>query len=166
MMCCMLSACGWQLQGVRRVPETLSPLYLDLSDEHSPFAQSLQQRLREAGVNVTLDRSKARAILHIGTDAGGHTVSSVSALNEPQQYDVFYNIDYRLDRQGDDTANLLPPQALGVSRTMSYDKKLALAKLREEFALLDTLAAELADQVMRRLSMLPSGEGTQVHETP
>jgi outer membrane lipopolysaccharide assembly protein LptE/RlpB len=38
---------------------------------------------------------------------------------------------------------------------MSYDKTLALAKQREEMFLRDTLAAELADQLMRRLSALP-----------
>ncbi len=166
-LCCLLlSACGWQLQGTRPVPESVSPLYLDLSDEHSPFAQSLQQRLREAGVDVTTDRGRAQAILRVSKDAGGHNVSSVSALNEPQQYEVFYNVDFRLDRHGDGSNNLLPPQALSVSRTMSYDKTLALAKMREEQALRDTLAAELADQVMRRLSMLPGSERTQVNETP
>lgn len=153
-LCCLLlSACGWQLQGARRVPESLSPLYLDLSDEHSPFAQSLQQRLREAGVSVTTDRGRAQAILRVSNDAGGHNVSSVSALNEPQQYEVFYTVDYRLDGPGASTS-LLPPQAISAARTMSYDKTLALAKLREELALRDTLAAELADQVLRRLSML------------
>jgi LPS-assembly lipoprotein len=163
--CLLLSACGWQLQGARRVPESLSPLYLDLSDEHSPFAESLQQRLRDAGVNVTAERSRAQAVLYVSNDAGGHNVSSVSALNEPQQYEVFYNVDYRLDL-GDSSANLLPPQTLSAARTMSYDKTLALAKLREERALRDTLAADLADQVMRRLSMLPGSEGMPANNSP
>src|SRR5690348_15381686 len=117
-LCCLLlSACGWQLQGARPIPESVSPLYLDLSDEHSPFAQTLQQRLRDAGVNVTTDRGRAQTILRVSRDAGGHNVSSVSALNEPQQYEVFYNVEYRLDQSGDHAANLLPPQAAGASRT-------------------------------------------------
>lgn len=154
-LCCVaLSACGWQLQGARRIPESLSPLYLDLTDAHSPFAESLSRRLREAGVNVTDERSQAQAILRVSGDASGHTVSSVSALNEPQQFEVYYNVEYRLDLRADDAANLLAPQSLSATRTMSYDKTLALAKQREELSLRDTLAAELADQVMRRLSLL------------
>jgi len=43
----LLSACGWQLQGVHRVPEYVAPLYLELTDIHSPFAESLLQRLSE-----------------------------------------------------------------------------------------------------------------------
>jgi len=78
---------------------------------------------------------------------------------------VFYNVDYRLDPR-DDSTNLLPPQALGASRTMSYDKTLALAKMREERALRDQLAAELADQVMRRLSMLPGSGGVPASNLP
>lgn len=151
-----MSACGWQLQGARRIPESLSPLYLDLTDAHSAFAESLTRRLRDAGVNVTDERSQAQAILRVSGDAGGHTVSSVSALNEPQQFEVYYNVEYRLDRGGGDSANLLAPQALSATRTMSYDKTLALAKQREELSLRDTLAADLADQVMRRLSLLGS----------
>jgi outer membrane lipopolysaccharide assembly protein LptE/RlpB len=122
----LLSACGWQLQGARRVPESLSPLYLELSDEHSSFAQSLQQRLREAGVNVTTDRGRAQAILSISKDVGGHNVSSVSALNEPQQYEVYYNVAYRL------TEPALPIccRSHRAARTMSYDKTLALAAAR------------------------------------
>lgn len=157
MVSCLLSGCGWQLQGALRVPENLSPLYLDLVDIHSLFAQALEQRLNAAGVNVTHDRNQAHAALRIIKDDGGHHVSSVSALNEPQQYEVYYNIEYRLDRILPESTNVLAPQALASSRTMSYDKTLALAKQREELALRDTLAGELADQVMRRLGMLSRG---------
>jgi len=152
LFCMLLSACGWQLQGAHRIPEEVTPLYLDLADRHSPFAEALQQRLRTAGVSVTRDRQQAKAILSVSRDDNGHHVSSVSALNEPQQYEVYYNVVYRLDRQAN---NLLAPQTLNGSRTMTYDKLLALAKQREEWSLRDRLAEELADQVLRRLSMLP-----------
>lgn len=161
----LVSACGWQLQGIHRVPEYVAPLYLDLTDIHSPFAESLQQRLRQAGVTMTDDRSRARAVLRVTVDTSNHRVSSVSALNEPQQFQVYYEIEYRLDTHASDanagsgnsgSMNLLPLQRLNSARTMSYDKKLALAKQREEMFLRETLATELTDQVMRLLSMLPS----------
>lgn len=146
-----------------RVPEYVVPLYLDLTDIHSPFAESLMQRLHRAGVGVTDDRNRAGAVLRVSTDDSGHKVSSVSALNEPQQYEVYYNVVYRLDTRASGSVatssiNLLAQQTLNSTRTMSYDKKLALAKEREQRFLRETLAAELADQVMRRLSMLPPGE--------
>lgn len=164
LFCVLLSACGWRLQGVHRVPEELLPLYLDLEDSHSAFADALQQRLRRSAVSVTADRRQARAILVVSRDDNGHHVSSVSALNEPQQYEVYYNVVYRLDRQGPAAGNLLAPQTMNAARTMSYDKTLALAKQREEKSLHDTLAGELADQVLRRLSMLPRGDAVSGSE--
>ncbi|MGC3979925.1 MAG: LPS assembly lipoprotein LptE [Steroidobacteraceae bacterium] len=159
----LLISCGWQLQGARRIPETLSPLYLDLTDTHSDFAQALRARLRRAGVNVSEQRGQAQAILRISTDTSGHHVSSVSALNEPVQYEVYYNIEYRLDRVAlngvGEAGNVLPPQALGQSTTMSYDKTLALAKQREELSLRERLADDLAAQVLRRIGLL-SNEST------
>lgn len=151
----LLAGCGWQLQGAQRVPEQLVPLYLDLDDLHSAFAKALTERLRIAAVPVTTQRSQAQAILRISRDSSGHHVTSVSALNEPQQYEVYYTIEYRLD-QAQGAGNLLPPQAVNVSRTMSYDKTLILAKQREELALRDRLAEEIADQVLRRLSRVPT----------
>ncbi len=161
-----LSACGWQLQGVRRVPERLSPLYLDLKDAHSPFSRSLSRRLREAGVNVTADKSSAQSILRIRKDTSGHTVSSVSALNEPQQYEVYYNVEYLLERTQAGAEAVLPLQAMNAARTISYDKTLALAKQREEIALRNTLADELASQVLRRLSLLSVDETAPVSIEP
>lgn len=164
----LLSACGWHLQGMHRVPEYVVPLYLDLTDIHSPFAESLRERLRRAGISLADDRNGARAVLHVSTDDSGHRVSSVSALNEPQQFEVYYKVEYRLDTRATSTVNaspatagsinLLTLQTLNSARTMTYDKTLALAKQREEQFLRATLAEELADQVMRRLSMLPPGE--------
>lgn len=155
---CLLSACGWQLQGMHRIPERILPLYLDLTDIHSPFAEALAERLHRAGVNVTDDRTRAQAVLYVSTDNTGHRVSTVSALNEPQQYEVYYDVQYRLATRAPDATDLLETQSLNATRIMSYDKTLALSKQREELFLRTTLAEELADQVMRRLSMLPQAE--------
>ncbi len=155
MTCLLLTACGWRLQGVRRVPEALSPLYLELPDTHSAFAQALQQRLQAAGVVLADRRDQSQSVLQVSEDDSGHHVSSVSILNVPQQYEVYYNLQYRLVLPTGGDA-VITPQTLSAARTMSYDKTLALAKQREEFALRDTLASELADQVLRRLSMLPA----------
>ena len=154
----LLSGCGWQLQGAHRVPEYVEPLYLELVDQHSDFAEALTRRLQLSGVNVTADRNLAQTVLNVTLDSTGQHVASVSALNEPQQYEVYYNVDYRLDRKGAQSSNLLPAQSIDLSRTMTYDKTLALAKQREQLALRATLAEEIADQIMRRLSLLPRNE--------
>ncbi len=52
--------------------------------------------------------------------------------------------------------SLIPLQTISAQRTMSYDKTLALAKQREERALVESLAQELSQQILRRVTMLPA----------
>jgi LPS-assembly lipoprotein len=149
----LLSACGWQLQGARPLPPALLPVYLQLSDTQSLLARQLRQNLQQAGIATTGNRIDAGSILQISNDQSGHTVTSVSALNEPQQYEIYYRAEYRFDAA--DSASLIPVQALSASRTMSYDSTRALAKQREQQAVEAMLAQELAQRLLRRLSMVP-----------
>ena len=156
----LLGGCGWQLQTVRPMPAVLLPVYLDLSDTQSLFARSLRESLRTGKIQTTLDRASAGSILQVSHDQSGREVTSVSALNQPQQYQIYYRAEYRFDRHdkaGPESAGaapvtLIPTQLLNVSRTMSYDSTLALAKEREQRAVEELLAKELTQQVLRHLN--------------
>lgn len=157
-----LSGCGWQLQTVQPLPAELLPVYLQLSDTQSLFARSLQHSLDVAAMPTTTDLSRAGSVLVVTVDQSTRQVSSVSALNQPQQYQMEYRIQYRFDRHLEAVAahadtrpiTLIPTEALSASRTMSYDITLALAKDREAHAVEELLALQLTEQVMRRLNSL------------
>lgn len=151
----LLSACGWQLQGSRGFPDALAPVYLDLADTQSVLARELKLALQSSGVAVATERSRAHSVLRINLDEASRTVTSVSALNEPQQYGVFYRAGYVFSTVAG-TQTLIPLQTISAQRTMSYDKTLALAKQREERALVESLAQELSQQILRRVTMLPA----------
>jgi LPS-assembly lipoprotein len=78
-------------------------------------------------------------------------VLSVSALNQPNEYEVTYTVRFAV-RAGD--KELLPAQDVSATRTYSFDERLLLAKDREEEILRQDMARDLADMVMRRLSSL------------
>lgn len=148
---CLCASCGWQLQGVHHVSADLQPMYVQYVDAHSPFSRALADRLRASGVQLTDNESQAKVILRITRDDAGHRVISVSEHNTPLEYEVFYNVEFTLRAQSGEAVLQQPLQS---SQTMTYDETRALAKQREEQMLSDTMAAALADQLLRQIRRL------------
>jgi LPS-assembly lipoprotein len=97
------------------------------------------------------DRTRATAVVSILKDSVARRVLSVSALNQPNEYEVTYTIGFSVTA-GD--KELLPAQELSATRTYSFDERLLLAKGHEEEILRRDMAHDLADRVMRRLASL------------
>ena len=150
-LCLLSTSCGWQLQGVHHVSGTLQPLYVEYVDLHSSFSRALQDRLQLAGVVLADNESQAKVILNVIKDTTGHRVISVSARNTPEEYEIYYSVEFTLKSR---SGELLIQQPLSASQTMTYDETRALAKQREENLLSDTMAAELADQLLRQIRRL------------
>jgi LPS-assembly lipoprotein len=78
-------------------------------------------------------------------------VLSVSARNTPQEFEVFYDVEYSIDRAGQEA---VPSQTLRLTRTFSFDESELLAKDREEDILREAMARDIATLVVRRLGSL------------
>ena len=76
---------------------------------------------------------------------------SVSARNTPEEFEVFYVVDYSIDRGG---AEVVPSQTLELTRSFSFDEADLLAKDREEDILREAMARDIAALVVRRLGSL------------
>jgi LPS-assembly lipoprotein len=144
-----VSACGWHLRGDVRLPETYSNTYLSTEDEYTDFYRELRKALTASGVNVTTRPSLAGAIVRIRTDAAGQRVVAVSARNTPEEFQVFYAVDYSVDVDG---VEWLSQQRVELTANYSYDTSLVLAKQREQRTMQEALAREVASQVVRRLA--------------
>jgi LPS-assembly lipoprotein len=91
-------------------------------------------------------------VLRIERDRSGRRVLSVSARNTPQEYEVFYLVEYTIDRGGKQVVELQPIELI---RNLSFDESQLLAKDREEEILREAMARDLAMLVVRRLESLP-----------
>jgi len=147
----VLSACGWRLQGRERLSQNLAVVYVDAEDRYTDFNRALRDRLRAAGVKVTEDSSDATAVVRIRKDQSGQRVLSVSARNTPEEYEVFYSVEYSVTSGA---TELIATQPLEVTRDYSYDTTALLAKQREQAILREALAQDLASLVLRRLASL------------
>jgi LPS-assembly lipoprotein len=146
-----LQGCGYHLQGAVELPEPSRRVFISTADLLTPFAVELQRSIERAGGEITATAGEAGTVVRIARDRTGRRVLSVSARNTPQEYDVFYQVDYSVERDGKE---VLESQSTELTRNMSFDETQVLAKDREEAVLRDALARDLATLVLRRISSI------------
>ncbi|HXS87817.1 MAG TPA: LPS assembly lipoprotein LptE [Steroidobacteraceae bacterium] len=153
LMCTVVSlaACGWRLQGAAKLSPTMTVTFVDAEDRYTDFNRALRDRLRASGAKVTERAGDATAVVKIIKDQTGQRVLSVSARNTPEEYEVFYTVEYSVTSGG---TELIPRQKLELTRDYSYDTTAVLAKEREQAVLREALAQDLAGLVLRRLASL------------
>ena len=147
----LIGACGFHLQGRAPLPDPVRTPYLEVPDRQSDFVQSLRRALLLNGARLAHEKGQASAVVSIVRDNVTRRVVSVSATNQPNQYEVTYTVGFSVTA-GDQ--ELLPQQELSATRTYSFDERLLLAKGHEDDVLRADMARDLADMVMRRLSSL------------
>jgi len=146
-----LAGCGFHLQGSGALPETSRKVRIVASDEVTPFAVELRRAIERSGGSITDTTAEADTVIRIQRDRSGRRVLSVSARNTPQEYEIFYAIEYSVERGG---SEVLETQPLELARTMSFEQSQLLAKDREEAILREAMARDLAMLVTRRLESL------------
>jgi len=147
----LLGGCGFHLQGAVHLPEGLRSVYVSTDDELSPFAVELRSGIERSGANLAKAAGNADAVIRIRQDRTGRRVLSVSARNTPQEYEIYYSVEYSIDRGG---SEVVAAQQLELTRYFSFDESLLLAKEREEVLLREAMARDLTDLVLRRLGSL------------
>jgi LPS-assembly lipoprotein len=147
----LLAGCGFHLQGASPLPEGSRKVRIITADEVTPFAVELRRAVERSGGTVVATTAEAETVLRILRDRSGRRVLSVSASNTPQEYEIFYIVEYSVERAGKE---VLEAQPLEMLRNMSFDDAQLLAKDREEAILREAMARDLALLVVRRLESL------------
>jgi LPS-assembly lipoprotein len=147
----LVSSCGFRLQGSVDLPVEVRRVYVATADELTPFAIELREALSRNGAMVAPAAGGADAVVRVRGDRTGRRVLSVSARNTPEEFEVFYVVDYSIDRGGQE---VVPSQTLELTRSFSFDEADLLAKDREEDILREAMARDIAGLIVRRLGSL------------
>jgi len=147
----LLAGCGFRLQGAQPPLDGLGSVYLAVPDDLSPFAVELRHGLERSGARLAAAAGEAEVVVRVQSDRTGRRVLAVSARNTPTEFEIFYNLEYSVDRGGQE---VLPAQRLERTRNFSFDESQLLAKGHEEDVLREAMARDLADLVLRRLASL------------
>jgi len=148
----LLVGCGFQLQGRVPLPATLASTLIVADDTQTDFVVDLRRALRASGATLATRREESTAVLRVQRDELSERVLSVSARNIPREFELTYTV--RLEVEGGGRV-LLAEEQFAVSRDLSFDESVLLAKEREQEVLRAALARDLVGVVMRRLSSLP-----------
>ena len=146
-----LSSCGFRLQGSVELPPEVRRIYVATADELTPFAVELREALSRNGATLAPAAGAADAVVRVRSDRTGRRVLSVSARNTPEEFEVFYVVDYSIDRGGQE---VVPSQVLELTRSFSFDEADLLAKDHEEDILREAMARDIAGLIVRRLGSL------------
>lgn len=147
----LAAGCGFHLKGRTPLPASLAVTRVIAADQQSDFVQSLRKSLLASGARLTSSNEEATATVRIVADEVKRDILSVSARNTPREYEVVYTVRFSVSAGGKE---LLSEQEVSLSRDYSFDERTLLAKEHEEALLRESLARDLADIVMRRLSSL------------
>ena len=159
-----LVGCGFQLEGGGTLPAATAVTYVEAINTHTEFYGSLADSLRARGVEIAESPQEASGILRIYNDSTGQRMLSVSARNIPREYEVFYSVTFGFDAEGE---SMIPAETLTVTRSYTYDETLVLGKNLEEAVLRQSLADDLARQVLRRMIRVRErGRVAVVESTP
>ena len=147
----LVSACGVHVRGDASLSARMQAPYLAGQDRYTPFHAELQRFLQAAGAEPAASAEAATAVVRIWTDETGRNILSISARNTPQEYEVYYRVEYSVTAGGEE---ILPRQQLMLTREYAYDETAVLAKEHEERDIVQALARDLAALVTRRLAAL------------
>ena len=147
----LLASCGFHLQNAFIVPAEMQRTFIATEDRYSLFYQELRRQLKAAGMQLAESPGEATATLIISLDETDQRVLSVSALNVPTEYEVYYAIEYGVD-SGE--TNLLKTQRIALSRDYTYDETLVLGKAHEEQLLREAIVKDLVRIVLKQLGTL------------
>jgi LPS-assembly lipoprotein len=147
----VLGGCGFHLQGHTPLPDVVRTPYVQTTDRQSEFVISLQRAMISSGAHPVEVKSRASVVVAILKDDVVRRTLSVSAQNQPDEYELTYNVRFSVTA-GD--KELLPPTDISNVRSFAFAEQLLLAKNHEEMILRQDMAHDLADMVMRRLASL------------
>ncbi len=146
-----LAACGFHLRGSKLddVSFAFKSLYLKAPAE-TQFVIDLRQSLAANKIALSANPSEADLVLEVVSEQLTKQILSLSGAGRVREYQLTYRVSLRAydDRQID----WLPADEILLTRILTWDDALVLAKQQEEATLYNDMRADAVGQAMRRLS--------------
>lgn len=143
----LLAACGFQLRGTAGLP--FDTLYLPGAT--GGIALELKRNIQSGSATRVVDDPKAaEAQLLFSEETRAKEILALSSAGRVREFRLVYRVRFSVaDGKGGD---FLPPSTVTLTRDVTYDDAVALAKETEEQLLFRDMQADMVQQIMRRLS--------------
>ncbi len=143
----LLAACGFHLRGVADIP--FDTLYVPGAT--GGIALELKRNIQSGSATRVVDDPKAaEAQLQFSEETRGKEILALSSAGRVREYRLVYRVGFRVgDGKGGD---FVPPSTVTLTRDVTYDDAVALAKETEEQLLFRDLQADVVQQILRRIA--------------
>lgn len=147
-----LTGCGFHLRGTGGSTLPYKTMHIALP-ETAEVRIWLERYIRGTGdTEIVADAKAAEVIFQQLDDRRSKTILSVNAQGRVREYRLHMNYGFRLvDGQG---REIVAPNRIALTRDISFDDSLVLAKDIEENLLWRDMNNDLVNQIMRRLSLI------------
>lgn len=148
----VIAGCGFHLRGSADLSPTLKTMYIQGADIQQDFGLALKRALVANDITVLTDYQEGSAVLTVLENKTERRVLSVGADAKASEYGLHGIVRFKLsDAQGQ---VLIENQTVEAQRDYQFDQDQVLASGNEERALREQLNQQLAQSVLRRLSVL------------
>jgi LPS-assembly lipoprotein len=143
----LLAACGFQLRGTAGLP--FETLYLPGAT--GGIALDLKRNIQAGSATRVVDDPKAaEAQLQFSEETRSKEILALSSAGRVREFRLVYRVRFSVgDGKG---GEFLAPSTVTLTRDVTYDDAVALAKETEELLLYRDMQADMVQQIMRRLA--------------
>jgi len=147
----LLTACGFQLRGSVNLP--FDTLYVP--NASSGIALDLKRHIQSGSGTRVVDNPKdAQARLQFTEETRSKEILSLTSAGRVREYRLRYRVGFRVeDGKG---ATFVAPNVVALTRDVTYDDSVALAKESEEERLFQDMQSDMVQQILRRLAAAQS----------
>jgi LPS-assembly lipoprotein len=143
---CTLAGCGFELRGTAELP--FETLYVPST---GGIGLDIKRNIRAGTRTQVVDDPKgAQAVLEFTQEAREKIILSLNSAGRVNEFELRYRVGFRLhDGKG---GEYLPASTLQLTRAVTYDDAIILAKEAEEQQLYRDMQFDMVQLVMRRLA--------------
>ena len=149
-MVLLVSACGFHLRGESDFP--FKTIYV-AGSESTPLGNQLRRALKtQTKAQLVQDEKDADVVLQLISESHEKVILSLNVQGRVSEYTLVSRLDYRVrNRFGKE---FIAPSTLRLTRVLSFNENLVLAKQSEEAMLYSDMQGDLVQQLVRRLSVM------------
>lgn len=154
----LLAGCGFQLRGQAQLPPELSVTYVQsqqaIGTPPGVLSRKLRMLLASNGVTVARDPAQATAIITILREGSGRRTVTADRFDVKREYFLVYDALYEVRLANGKM--LIPAEGVNANRAVLFDENRVLGFEAAQESLVDSMAEDLAWQILRRLQAVKS----------
>ncbi len=151
----LAAGCGFQLRRLEGVP--FASLYIDAPSGGAVAQRVASMLTANKTTRLTATAEEAEAVLKLGQEERSKIILSLSGAGRVTEYRLGLKLPYSVS--GKEGRVWAADETLELSRDMTYDDTLLLAKSSEEQLLQRDMEDNAALRIMRRLQSISIGNG-------